>query len=169
MDILIRSERPTDQDVIRSITIAAFAGKAYSQGTEHLIVDGLRDANALTVSLVAEMGDSVVGHAAFSAVTIDGADLGWYGLGPISVQPEFQLQGIGSKLVRQGLNLLQELGAKGCVLEGGPQYYGRFGFKSRSGLTYAGAPAAEYFMALPFTNDIPQGSVEFHQAFYITG
>lgn len=169
MDILIRSERPTDQDTIRSLTLAAFAGKPYSQGTEHLVVDGLRNANALMISLVAEIDENIVGHVAFSAVTINGADLGWHGLGPISVLPKFQLQSIGSKLVREGLSSIQALGSKGCVLEGSPQYYQRFGFRSYPQLTYAGSPAPEYFMALPFTEEIPQGAVDFHQAFYITG
>jgi putative acetyltransferase len=169
MDVLIRSERPTDQDAIQKITLAAFAGKPYSSQTEHLIVNALRDAGALSLSLVAQASEEVVGHIGFSLVTIDGKEIDWYGIGPVSVSPEYQLQGIGSKLIKEGLLRIRTLGAKGCVLEGSPQYYGRFGFKTYTGLSYAGAPAAEYFMALPFTEDIPQGAVEFHHAFYLTG
>jgi putative acetyltransferase len=165
----IRPETPLDIPSIEALTIAAFAGKPYSQQTEHLIVNGLREGGSLLVSLVAELNDQIVGHVAFSAVTISGEDKGWHGLGPISVLPEFQLQGIGSKLVREGLSSIQALGSKGCVLEGSPQYYERFGFKAHAGLSYAGAPSPEYFMALPFGDVIPRGAVEFHQAFYITG
>jgi len=54
----------------------------------------------------------------------------------------------------------------GCVLEGSPEYYQRFGFKTYPGLVYEGSPAPEYFMALPFYNEVPTGKVEFHWAFY---
>jgi putative acetyltransferase len=80
--------------------------------------------------------------------------------------PELQRQGIGSKLIREGLSLIREKGAKGCVLEGDPGYYQRFGFKAYPGLVYEGSPAPEYFMALPFYNKVPIGKVEFHWAFY---
>ena len=163
----IRSETHQDISAIEKITIAAFDGKPYSDQTEHLIIDRLREARALSVSLVAEMDEKVVGHVAFSVVTINGADIGWYGLGPISVSPELQKQGIGSKLIREGLALIREKGAKGCVLEGSPVYYQRFGFKSYPGLFYEGTPAPEYFMALPFYDEVPQGKVEFHRAFYV--
>jgi putative acetyltransferase len=109
----------------------------------------------------------VVGHVAFSKVTINGSDLGWLGLGPISVAPGLQKQGIGSSLIRAGLSEIQGLGAQGCVLEGSPEYYRHFGFKPHPGLVYEGAPAPEYFMALPFFDLVPQGKVQFHPAFYI--
>ncbi len=164
----IRPETPQDVTAIEKITLVAFDGKPYSNQTEHLIVNRLRETGALFVSLVAEMDRKVVGHVAFSLITINGEDKGWYGLGPVSVLPELQKQGIGSKLVREGLSLIQEKGAKGCVLEGSPEYYNRFGFKTYHGLFYEGAPAAEYFMALPFYEDVPQGKVEFNKAFYVS-
>lgn len=167
MNILIRAEKPTDKDDIEKITLAAFADKPYSNQTEHLIVNALREAGALTLSLVAEVNGKVLGHIGFSKVTINGEDLDWYGIGPVSVSPEIQKQGVGSKLINEGLILIRELGAKGCVLEGSPEYYRRFGFKSYPGLIYEGAPAPEYFMALPFYNEIPQGKVQFHKSFYI--
>ena len=162
----IRPETPQDINTIKQVTIAAFDGKPYSQQTEHFIVNGLRETGAMTISLVAEMDGKVVGHVAFSVVTINGEDQGWYGLGPVSVLPELQKQGIGSKLIRKGLSLIREKGAKGCVLEGDPAYYQRFGFKAYPGLVYEGSPAPEYFMALPFYNEVPTGKVEFHWAFY---
>ena len=126
----IRPETPQDINEIEQITIAAFDGKPYSDQTEHLIINRLREAGAMSLSLVAEMDGKVVGHVAFSLVTINGKDLGWYGIGPVSVLPELQKQGIGSKLIREGLSLIREKGAKGCVLEGDPGYYQRFGFKT---------------------------------------
>jgi putative acetyltransferase len=164
----IRPESPQDINAIEQITIAAFDSKLYSQQTENFIVNGLREAGAMTVSLVAEMDGKIVGHIAFSPVTINGENQGWYGLGPVSVLPELQRQGIGSKLIREGLSLIREKGAKGCVLEGDPGYYQRFGFKSYPGLFYEGSPAPEYFMALPFYNDVVQGKVEYHKAFYLS-
>ncbi|MBE0669440.1 MAG: N-acetyltransferase [Anaerolineales bacterium] len=166
MDILIRSENPTDIESIGQVTLAAFTGKFSDNPTEHLIVNGLRDAGALSLSLVAERDGKIVGHVAFSQVTINGENLNWYGLGPISILPELQKQGIGSKLIKEGLSLIRARGAKGCVLEGSPVYYQRFGFKSYPGLIYEGSPAPEYFMALPFYEDVPKGKVEYHKAFY---
>jgi putative acetyltransferase len=168
MDILIRSERPTDKDAIQKVTSEAFAGKPYSNQAEHLIVDALRDAGALSLSLVAEVNEEVVGHVSFSLVTINGNAVDWYGIGPVSVSPTYQLQSIGSKLIKAGLAKIREAGAKGCVLEGSPQYYQRFGFKTYPDLVYEGSPAPEYFMALPFYDEVPHGKVEFHKSFYIS-
>jgi putative acetyltransferase len=167
MDILIRSERPTDKAAIEKVTAQAFAGKPYSSQTEHLIVNALRAADALSLSLVAEISEEVVGHVGFSLITINGKAVDWYGIGPVSVAPEYQLQGIGSKLIQAGLARIREIGAKGCVLEGNPDYYQRFGFKAYPDLIYEGAPGPEYFMALPFYDEVPHGKVEFHKSFYI--
>ncbi len=166
MDIIIRTETPDDKEAIAHITTAAFTGKPYSDGTEAQIIERLRKACALSLSLVAELEGNVISHVAFSSVTIDGEEQGWYGLGPVSVAPEFQKQGIGTMLIRAGLSQLRERGAKGCVLEGDPEYYQRFGFKSYPQLFYEGSPAPEYFMALPFCEEIPAGKVEFNKAFY---
>ena len=165
--MIIRPETSNDIESITQVTMAAFAGKSYSSQTEHLVVNGLREAGALSVSLVAEVSEKIVGHIGFSLVSINGKDLNWYGLGPVSVLPELQRQGIGSKLIKEGLARIRELGAKGCVLEGSPAYYKRFGFNTYPGLYYEGAPSAEYFMALPSYDEVPEGKVEFHQAFYI--
>lgn len=167
MDIIIRSEQAHYIEAITQVTYAAFLGKFSDHPTEHLMVNGLREAGMLTLSLVAEVNGKIVGHAAFSPVTINEQFVDWYGLGPISVVPDLQKQGIGSKLILDGLARLRDLGAKGCVLEGSPAYYERFGFKPRAGLTYHAAPALEFFMALPFYNEVPIGKVEYHQAFYI--
>jgi putative acetyltransferase len=166
--MIIRPETPDDFEAIKQVTLAAFAGKPYSDQTEHWMVEALRAAGAMSLSLVAEMEGKVVGHVAFSVVTINGEDKGWYGLGPVSVLPELQNQGIGSKLIKEGLSRIREMGAKGCALEGSPEYYKRFGFKAYPGLFYERTPSPEFFMALPFYDEIPEGKVEFHRAFYIS-
>lgn len=160
----IRDERPQDREIIGEITTAAFAPMAYSSGTEAAIITALRQAGALTLSLVAVEGEEVLGHVAFSPVTIGGADLGWYGLGPVSVRPDRQGRGIGSALIRAGLERLAQIGAGGCVLVGNPGYYHRFGFGPLPGLTFAQAPA-ENFMALRLKGDTPRGEVAFHPGF----
>lgn len=164
--MIIRRETPNDYEAITQVTLAAFGGKRYSSQTEHLMIKELREAGALSLSLVAEADGNIVGHVAFSLVTINGESQDWYGLGPISVQPALQKQGIGSKLIQEGLTQIREMGAKGCVLEGDPNYYHRFGFKSYPTLIYEGAPAPQYFMAIPFYNEVPNGKVEYHPAFY---
>ena len=165
--MIIRPETSSDIEAIEEVTLAAFTGKFSNNPTEHLIINGLREAGMLSLSLVAEQDGQVVGHVAFSPVLIDGEDKGWYGLGPISVLPELQKQGIGSVLIKEALSKIREMGARGCVLEGSPDYYQRFGFKSYPGLTYNFAPAPKYFMALPFYGKVPDGKVEFHRAFYV--
>ncbi|HNO95520.1 MAG TPA: N-acetyltransferase, partial [Anaerolineales bacterium] len=94
MDVLVRSETASDIETISQVTYAAFLGKFSDHPTEHLIVNGLRNAGMLTLSLVAEVDGKLVGHVAFSPVTIDEKFVEWYGLGPISVVPGLQKQGI---------------------------------------------------------------------------
>jgi len=167
-NVLIRKETPSDIPVITEITVEAFSTLEVSDHTEQYVVDALRAAGALTLSLVAEYNGEVVGHIAFSPVTMSDGIPDWYGLGPVSVLPEFQRSGIGSALINEGLTRLKRLGARGCCLVGHPDYYPRFGFENASGLTLEGVPP-EVFFVLPFAGLIPQGSVCFHQAFTATG
>lgn len=160
----IRSEQASDIATIREITKAAFAPMAYSSQTEAEIIEALRAAGALTLSLVALESGEIVGHVAFSPVTIDGEDKGWYGLGPVSVRPDRQNIGIGGRLIREGLDRLARTGAKGCVLVGEPAYYRRFGFENHAGLRFEGVPA-EYFMGKALNGPVPSGSVSFHAGF----
>ena len=127
MNIIIRRETESDIESISEVTRAAFENHPYSHQTEEFIIHALRDANALTISLVAEAGNKVVGHIAFSPVTISNGSQGWYGLGPISVLPEFQRKGIGKSLVREGLSMLKASGARGGILPAARQcaYDGR--------------------------------------------
>lgn len=160
----IRPERPEDIDAVRSLTTAAFRDMLYSSQTEAAIVDALRGAGALTISLVAVQDSDVVGHVAFSPVTISDASKGWYGLGPVSVRPDQQRKGIGQALIHEGLNRLQRMEAHGCVVLGDPGYYSRFGFRSDPRLRYADA-SPEYFQCLAFTASVPRGEVAYHPGF----
>ncbi len=142
----------------------AFTAAPYSSQTESAIIDGLREADALTLSLVAVQDDYVVGHIAFSPITIDETNQGWYGLGPVSVHPDYQNRGVGGMLIREGLHQLVELGAKGCVVLGEPGYYKRFGFEYDNALRYEAAPA-DYFMRIVFEGPAPTGHVAYHAGF----
>ncbi|MBN8473603.1 N-acetyltransferase [Sulfuritalea sp.] len=163
-EALIRNETAADADAITTVTLAAFATLEISQHTEQFIVKALRAAGALAVSLVAELDGRVVGHVAFSPVTLSDGTPDWYGLGPVSVLPAHQRQGIGKSLIRQGLARLQAMGARGCCLVGHPDYYRKFGFRNLDQLAHAGVPP-EYFLALSFDGHWPQGTVVFHDAF----
>jgi putative acetyltransferase len=118
----------------------------------------------MTISLVAEADGVVIGHIAFSPVTVDGRNEGWFGLGPVSVDPDRQGNGIGSRLVLEGLALLKANGAKGCVVLGDPHLYMRFGFEQNPRLRYEGVPP-EYFMEQAFEFPVPEGCVAYHPAF----
>lgn len=162
--MLIRPELPADQPAIRSVIEAAFADSPHRSGTEAAIVDALRAADALTVSLVAETGGAIVGHVAFSPVVISDGAPGWFGLGPVAVSQERQRQGIGEALIIAGLDRLRDLGASGCVVLGDPDYYGRLGFSVMPSLRYAGAPP-EYFQSLTIRGPAPAGEVNYHRGF----
>lgn len=161
----IRPERREDADAIRAVTRAAFADMPHSRQTEAAIIDALRAAGALAVSLVAVEDAQILGHVAFSPVAIDGvAAPGWYGVGPLSVRPDRHRRGIGSALMREGLARLAARGASGCVLVGEPAYYGRFGFRPAPSLVLPDVPP-EYFQALVLEGDLPSGTVAFHEGF----
>lgn len=166
-DFTLRDEASGDAEAIAALTRAAFEHHPHSRQTEAFIVAALRRDGALTLSLVAEVDGRVVGHVAFSPVRVSDGSAGWYGLGPVSVAPELQRQGIGSALIRQGLQRLRALGAQGCVLVGEPGYYGRFGFRADPALQLPGVPA-EYFMSLPWSAARAGGTVAFHPAFEAT-
>lgn len=161
----IRKETMADHVTIRQITEAAFATEEHSSGTEGAIIEALRDAGSLTLSLVAEIDGQVAGHIGFSPVTVAGEDVGWYGLGPVAIRPDLQGQGIGGSLIQKGLSLLQDQGARGCVVLGNPGYYTRFGFAQDAALVFEGVPP-EYFMSQAFYGNAPAGPVVYQPAFY---
>jgi putative acetyltransferase len=160
----IRPETPYDIAAIEKVHVAAFEHHPRSRQTEHLIVNALRAAGALTVSLVAEVDGEVSGHIAFSPIRIDGRPCSWFILGPVGVLPRCQRRGIGCRLVLEGLQAIRGLGAEGCVLVGNPAYYSRFGFAPDPGLVFEGVPA-ENFLCLTMSGRVPRGRVSHHPAF----
>lgn len=164
MNIRIRSETSSDSAAIEAVTISAFLNAPYTSHTEQHVVDALRKAGKLTISLVAEVDGTVVGHVAISPVSISDGAVGWFGLGPISVVPQYQRRGIGSQLMREALHKLRERGASGCVVLGEPEYYGRFGFRADPSFVLHGFPPA-YFQAVSFNSSRPKGIVTYDEAF----
>lgn len=160
----LRPETPADADAIRALTQRAFAGRPYASGTEAALVDALRLAGALTLSLVAEEGGQILGHIAFSPAT-GAAD--WFALGPISVEPARQRQGIGTALIQAGLDALRAQGARGCILIGDTGYYARHGFAPRPDLCPPGEPAAHYMIHA--FGPAPTAPLAFHPIFHEAG
>ena len=162
--MIIRSESPADVSAIRLVTDAAFLDVEHSSRTEAAIVDALRHAGALTLSLVAEQDGRIIGHAGFSPVQIGGHDTHWFGLGPVSVLPDLQRSGVGTALIEEGLRQLRRRGAEGCVVLGDPRYYARFGFTNHQALRYGDVPP-EYFQSLSMSGAAPKGEVAYHRGF----
>jgi putative acetyltransferase len=148
---MIRSEREEDIPAIYAVHRSAFPTDA-----EARLVDALREANRLFVSLIAEADGRLVGHIAFSPVSLDSAPglAGGVGLAPLAVLPAFERRGIGSQLVRDGLVECIRLGYAYGVVLGAPGYYRRFGFSPASehslGNEYG---AGDEFMALELRED----------------
>jgi len=122
--MLIRSEEQKDQAAVYAVNVSAF-----ETPVEAHLVDALRKETYPNVSLVAEDNNAVVGHIMFSPVSLlDHPDLKIIGLGPMAVTPEHQRKGIGSALVRAGVERCKQLGLGAVVVLGHPKYYPRFGF-----------------------------------------
>ncbi|WNG15681.1 GNAT family N-acetyltransferase [Cystobacter fuscus] len=146
-EVLVRPEQPHEAEAIRRVNALAFGRDA-----EAALVDALRGAGGVTLSLVAQVDGQVVGHILFSPVEIDRG--GSYdvavGLAPMAVLPDHQRHGIGSRLIRAGLDQLRRAGHGALVVLGHPDYYPRFGFAraSRFGLRWEVECPDEAFMAL---------------------
>jgi putative acetyltransferase len=164
--VIVREETAGDVAAIGHVNLEAFKTLAISNQTEHLIVEALRDAGALEISLVAEQDGAVVGHIAFSRATIGDASRDWYLLGPVAVLPALHRRGIGSALVEAGLERLRERGARGCALVGDPAYYNRLGFIQTPGVTCPGVPD-ENVLCLRLGGTMPEGELRYHPAFLV--
>lgn len=163
-DPLIRPERPSDNPAI-----AALLREAFPSDAEARLVDALRRAGALTISLVAIEGETLCGHIAFSPVTLDGKPDGGIGLAPLAVSLAFQRRGIGAALIQAGLSACRGAGNRYCVVLGEPEYYRRFGFAAASRYALESIyNAGEAFMAQALTSDGLDGRsglVRYHSAF----
>jgi putative acetyltransferase len=163
--MIIRPETDEDIDAIRQVTEIAFRGRPYAGGDEQDVIDRLRGARDLTLSLVAIDGQTLIGQVTFSpAVQSDGSGP-WFALGPVAVVPSRQGEGIGAALIEEGLARIEALGALGCILTGNPAYYQRFGFQSAPRNVPPGEPA-QFFMLKLLKGAAPTGRFAFHAAFY---
>jgi putative acetyltransferase len=166
--MLIRAAVVADARAIRDVTYTAFLHHPHHVAgtlpTEHLIIDRLRAADALTLSLVAQIEGEVRGVLAVSSVLVDGKNVAALGLGPVAVAKSHQGRGIGTALIARCIKEVQRLDARVLVVLGDPRLYGRFGFRANANLTLAGIPP-QYFMILPIAGSLPQGVVTYHAAF----
>ena len=150
--IEIREERAGDEAAIRRVTTEAFG-----QPDEAEIVDALRKNGADRLSLVALDGDDVVGHILFTPATLEHVE--GMGLAPMAVLPGRQRDGIGSELVRRGLDELRERDCPFVIVLGHPEYYPRFGFERASarGIRCKWEASDEAFMILVFDEVVMAG------------
>jgi len=123
--LTIRPETRGDVEAIRRVN-----DQAFGRGAESWLVDKLRERGVLTISLVAVQDDEIVGHIAFSPVVVEseGSSFEAISLAPMAVLPVYQRGGIGSQMVRAGLEECRRLGHEAVVVLGHPDYYPRFGF-----------------------------------------
>jgi putative acetyltransferase len=151
--VIVRKERPTDIVAIRELVTASFPTSEEAE-----LVDALRAAGRLSISLVADEEGAVIGHIAFSPVTIEGATRG-LGLAPVAVRADRRRRGVGERLVRDGLSLCRNAAVGLVVVLGDPRYYTRFGFEAARRLElrdeYQGGDAFQAVELIPGT--IPPG------------
>lgn len=162
---MIRVENTNDFLAIELLLKKAFNNHPHSQNNEHKIVNLLRKNKALSLALVLEQNETIIGYIAFSPVLINDQDLNWWALAPLAILPEYQNQGLGEKLVNETLAYVKQKGICGCILVGEKDYYQRFGFDHVPTLCADGIPS-EYLLALSFENKMPNGKVKFNPAFF---
>ena len=170
MSTTIRPHRAEDAMAVREVHLRAFEGR----GEEALLVELLHTADAAPVSLVAATYPEgrVVGHILFSPVQVDGRGSDppmMVGLAPVGVLPEHQGSGIGSRLIREGLQACREAGYGAAVVLGEPGYYSRFGFEQASGKGLGNEYGVdEHFMVAELSNgalDGVSGTVRYREEF----
>ena len=163
----LRPEAASDRTAIRRVHEAAFPSAAEAD-----IVDTLRDAGDLTISIVAIIDDEIVGHVAFSPVTLNDVDFG-LGLAPVAVLPAHQQSGIGSVLIQRGLDECRNRETDWVVVLGDPAYYSRFGFEPASqwGLRdeYGGGDAFQAQILGGNPTSVVDGLVKYASAFAVAG
>lgn len=161
----VRAEQPVDAEAIRRVHIAAFPTPLEAQ-----LVDDLRAAGRLIVSRVAIVDDQIVGHIAFSPVTLGGVVVG-LGLAPLAVIPQLHRRSIGSSLVRDGLQRCAATGTRMVVVLGSPVFYGRFGFKPAANWNladeYQGGEAFQAVELIPGAIPVGGGLVQYAPEFSI--
>ena len=147
---MLRTERPGDMLPVYELVSAAFG-----RPDEAELVNRLRECGAAVVTMVEEEEYEFMGHLMLSPITIDGQEGPWLGLAPVAVHPDWQGQGIGSDLVREGLDTALEMDWKAVVVLGDPAYYGRFGFRpaSLSWASFLGSGLIQSRLSMPSLNE----------------
>jgi len=165
--VVVRNEQPKDVAAIHAVHAASFPTDA-----EARLVDLLRNARHLSVSLVAEIGGTLVGHIAFSPVTTATGLVG-AGLAPVAVAATHRRQGIAATLVRAGLDACRVAGFGWVVVLGEPAYYSRFGFRPATGFglsdEYGGGPAFQAVELVPRSLTVGAGLVTYAPEFASLG
>lgn len=157
----IRQETEGDDVAITQVVARAFEGKSYGDENDAKLVDALRDAGALVLSLVATHKGQIIGQVALSPAKI--GEGRYLCVGPLAVLPEHQRKGVGTGLMGHALGVAQVYGRDGVVLQGDLNYYARFGFETFPSVTCAGE-GAQFIQVLPFKGT-PSGEVKFHPVF----
>ncbi|MFD2938729.1 GNAT family N-acetyltransferase [Flavobacterium notoginsengisoli] len=133
MEINLRQENKKDFESVFQLIEKAFEKEEYSDHKEQFLVERLRDSDAFIpeLSIVAEIGDTIVGYILFTKLEIKNETQTFQSLAlaPVSVLPEFQGKGIGSKLILHGHEIAKDLGYKSVILLGHQDYYPRFGYE----------------------------------------
>jgi putative acetyltransferase len=157
----IRQEIEGDEAAITQVVSRAFEGKSYADESDAKLVDALRDAGALILSLVATHKGQIIGQVALSPATI--GEGRYLCVGPLSVLPDHQRKGVGTALMGHALGVAQVYGRDGVVLQGDLKYYARFGFETFPSVAFAGE-GAQFIQVLPW-GGTPSGEVKFHPVF----
>jgi putative acetyltransferase len=157
--VIIRDEKQADVDAIHELVAAAF-----QRADEAVLIDRLRSDEGCVISLVAVEGDEIIGHILFSRMT---APFRALGLGPVSVKPSRQRAGIGSLLIRTGLDRASGAGWRAVFVLGDPKFYGRFGFDPDLAGGFTCRYSGPHLMALALGRELPatEGVIEYTPAF----
>ena len=145
--MIIRHEEPGDRVAVRRVNEAAFGGSGEANA-----IDALRERGQLVLSLVAVQDQQVVGHLLFTPAIIEAPDRVWpaLGLAPLAVLPEYQRLGIGTALMKHGLEECRQSGYERVIVLGHVAYYPRFGFEPahRYGISNEFGVTGDAFMVL---------------------
>lgn len=160
--VVMRVEEPRDQPQIRDLLQASFPGFE-----EAILVDRLRSDGDIVLSLVAEDQGVVIGYIAFSRLMVEGGETAFraVALAPLAVYPEYQQQGIATRLVQEGHACLAAIGETLSVVVGEPHFYGRFGYSNRRVANFASEYQSPYLMALSFGAAPSEGRLVYAPAF----
>lgn len=169
MHISIYQEQESDYQAVENLIQSAFKNAPHSDGTEHLLVGKLRNSPAFIreLSLVAKVGEQIVGHILFSKIQI--GDHTGLALAPLAVLPEYQGKGVGKALIHQGHLVVRELGFDCVVVLGEPAYYGKFGYQTAKpfGISAPLDVPEAYYQVLFFGENLHiQGMVVYDRMFF---